>query len=52
MIVFMLGSVMCGTANSITELALYRAVQGIGGGALIPIAFAIMFDTVPLEKAG
>lgn len=52
MIVFMLGSVMCGTANSITELALYRAVQGIGGGALIPIAFAIMFDTVPLEKRG
>lgn len=52
MIVFMLGSVLCGTASSITELALYRAVQGVGGGALIPIAFAIMFDTVPLEKRG
>jgi EmrB/QacA subfamily drug resistance transporter len=51
-IVFMLGSALCGTANSITELALYRAVQGIGGGALVPIAFTIMFDAVPLEKRG
>ncbi|MFC5530068.1 MDR family MFS transporter [Cohnella yongneupensis] len=51
-IVFMLGSVMCGTANSITELAIYRAIQGIGGGALVPIAFTIMFDAVPLETRG
>ncbi len=36
----------------ITELAIYRAIQGIGGGALIPIAFTIMFDAVPLEKRG
>src|SRR6478752_5813730 len=32
-IVFMAGSALCGTAESITELALYRAIQGIGGGA-------------------
>lgn len=51
-IVFMLGSALCGTAGSITELAIYRAIQGIGGGALIPIAFTIMFDAVPLEKRG
>ncbi|BBH20390.1 MFS transporter [Paenibacillus baekrokdamisoli] len=52
MIVFMLGSALCGTATSITELAIYRAIQGIGGGALVPIAFTIMFDAVPLEKRG
>jgi EmrB/QacA subfamily drug resistance transporter len=52
LIVFMLGSVLCGTANSITELAVYRAIQGIGGGALVPIAFTIMFDAVPLEQRG
>src|SRR5690242_1009472 len=34
---FLLGSVLCGTANSIVELSIYRAIQGIGGGALIPI---------------
>ncbi|MFF2908234.1 MDR family MFS transporter [Paenibacillus sp. NPDC057934] len=51
-IVFMVGSALCGTASTITELAAYRAVQGIGGGALVPIAFAIMFDAVPLESRG
>jgi MFS family permease len=39
---FLLGSVLCGTANSIVELSIYRAIQGIGGGALIPIAFTIL----------
>jgi EmrB/QacA subfamily drug resistance transporter len=51
-IVFMCGSALCGTAHSITELALYRAVQGIGGGALVPIAFTIMLDAVPVEMRG
>jgi EmrB/QacA subfamily drug resistance transporter len=51
-IVFMIGSVLCGTAHSITELAVYRAIQGFGGGALVPIAFTIMFDAVPLETRG
>ncbi|CAH1194222.1 Multidrug resistance protein 3 [Paenibacillus auburnensis] len=51
-IVFMAGSALCGTADTITQLAAYRAVQGIGGGALVPIAFAIMYDAVPLEMRG
>jgi EmrB/QacA subfamily drug resistance transporter len=51
-LVFMLGSVLCGTANSIVELSIYRAVQGIGGGALVPIAFTIMFDAVTPENRG
>ncbi|WP_337926653.1 MDR family MFS transporter [Paenibacillus caui] len=51
-IVFMIGSALCGTATSIVELSLYRAIQGIGGGALVPIAFTIMFDAVPPESRG
>ncbi|MFC5702839.1 MDR family MFS transporter [Cohnella faecalis] len=51
-IMFMIGSALCGTAHSITELAIYRAIQGIGGGALVPIAFTIMFDAVPPENRG
>ncbi|GAA3329950.1 hypothetical protein GCM10020331_080500 [Ectobacillus funiculus] len=39
-------------ADSIVQLSIYRAIQGIGGGALIPIAFTIMFDTVPVEQRG
>lgn len=51
-LMFMLGSILCGTADSIVQLSIYRAVQGIGGGALVPIAFTIMFDAVPAESRG
>ncbi|WP_339274875.1 MDR family MFS transporter [Paenibacillus sp. FSL W8-0426] len=51
-LVFMLGSALCGTATSIVELTMYRAVQGIGAGALVPIAFTIMFDVVAPEARG
>ncbi|MFD0695074.1 MDR family MFS transporter [Paenibacillus sp. GCM10027628] len=51
-IVFMAGSALCGTAASMTQLIIYRAIQGIGGGALMPITFAIIFDIFPPEKRG
>jgi EmrB/QacA subfamily drug resistance transporter len=50
--VFLAGSILCGTADTITELSIYRAIQGLGAGALIPIAFTIMFETVPVEQRG
>ncbi|HEU5138655.1 MAG TPA: MDR family MFS transporter [Bacillales bacterium] len=50
--VFLLGSILSGTADSITQLSIYRAVQGIGGGAMMPIAFAIIFDVFPAEQRG
>lgn len=49
---FLLGSVLCGTAQTMDQLALFRAIQGIGGGALMPIAFTIIFDVVPQDRAG
>ncbi|MGG0655267.1 MDR family MFS transporter [Rummeliibacillus pycnus] len=49
---FMIGSILCGTAQSIEQLSIYRAIQGIGGGALIPITFTIMFDIFPPESRG
>jgi len=52
LILFMAGSVLCGTAETITQLSIYRAIQGVGGGALVPIAFTIMFDLFPPEKRG
>ncbi|MED4782230.1 MDR family MFS transporter [Brevibacillus choshinensis] len=52
LVVFLFGSILCGTANSIVELSIYRAIQGIGGGALMPIAFTIIFDVFPPEKRG
>ncbi|MBL0386550.1 MFS transporter [Tumebacillus sp. ITR2] len=52
LIVFLLGSILCGTATSLVQLSIYRAIQGIGGGALMPIAFTIIFDVIPMESRG
>ncbi|RIE04587.1 DHA2 family efflux MFS transporter permease subunit [Cohnella faecalis] len=41
--VFLLGSALCGTAQSIDQLIFYRVVQGIGSGAIFPISFSIIF---------
>ncbi|WHY74043.1 MDR family MFS transporter [Fictibacillus enclensis] len=49
---FILGSVLCGMADTMTQLSLYRAIQGVGGGALMPIAFTIIFDIFPVEQRG
>jgi EmrB/QacA subfamily drug resistance transporter len=51
-LVFMLGSVLCGMAESIVQLSVYRAVQGIGAGAMVSIAFTIMFDVVAPKDRG
>ncbi|MTH53981.1 DHA2 family efflux MFS transporter permease subunit [Bacillus mangrovi] len=50
--VFILGSALCGIAQDIVQLSIFRAIQGIGGGALLPIAFTIVFDIFPPEKRG
>jgi EmrB/QacA subfamily drug resistance transporter len=52
LVIFMIGSALCGTAQSMTQLIIYRAIQGIGGGALMPIVFTIIFDIFPPEKRG
>ncbi|GAA3322625.1 hypothetical protein GCM10020331_043240 [Ectobacillus funiculus] len=41
--IFLIGSALCGLAQTIEQLSIYRAIQGIGGGALMPIAFTIIF---------
>jgi EmrB/QacA subfamily drug resistance transporter len=46
-VVFVIGSMLCGIAHSIYELAAYRALQGIGAGGLMSLAFAIVGDVVP-----
>ncbi len=52
LVVFLLGSALSGLAQSIEQLSIYRAIQGIGGGALMPIAFTIVFDIFPPEQRG
>ena len=50
--IFVVGSVLCGIATNIYELAAYRAVQGIGAGGLLSLAFAIIGDLVPPRARG
>jgi EmrB/QacA subfamily drug resistance transporter len=52
LVLFMIGSALCGTSTTMTQLIIYRAIQGLGGGALMPITFAIIFDIFPPEKRG
>jgi EmrB/QacA subfamily drug resistance transporter len=51
-VVFVAGSMLCGQVHSIYELAVWRAVQGLGAGGLMSLAFAIIGDVVsPRERA-
>jgi EmrB/QacA subfamily drug resistance transporter len=44
---FTVASALCGVATSLPELVVFRAVQGIGGGLLIPVGMAMMFRAYP-----
>jgi EmrB/QacA subfamily drug resistance transporter len=45
--VFVAGSMLCGLADSMYQLAAFRALQGIGAGGLMSLALAIIGDIVP-----
>ena len=51
-ITFIVGSVGCGIAQSMSFLVMSRGVQGIGGGGLMSMAFVIIADTVPPRERG
>ncbi|WP_395345597.1 MDR family MFS transporter [Levilactobacillus parabrevis] len=48
--VFIVGSAMSGLANSMPVLIFWRAIQGIGAGALLPVSMTIIADIYSLEK--
>lgn len=45
--VFTAASALCGLADSLTALTVFRIVQGIGGGLLTPVGMAMLFRTFP-----
>jgi len=49
---FMLGSVLCGTASTMNQLIIYRAIQGAGAASLMANTFTILADLFPPADRG
>ena len=50
MILFLMGSVLCGLAKDMTQLILARGLQGIGAGGIMPLAFILIGQMFTLEE--
>ncbi len=48
--IFLVGSVLCGMAHTMTELIVCRAIQGLGAGGIAPITLTIIGDLFSLEQ--
>ncbi len=51
-IIFLIGSALCGISQNMTQLILFRAVQGLGGGGLMVSTQAVIGDIVPPRERG
>lgn len=47
---FVAGSMLCGVAQSMPQLILFRALQGLGAGGIIPITYTIVGDLFKIEQ--
>jgi len=50
MVLFLIGSLLCGTAATMPALVFARIVQGLGAGGLLPLVFTIIGDSFSLEQ--
>lgn len=49
-IIFIIGSSLCGFAQNMEQLIIFRAIQGIGAGGILPSTMTIIADVYPFEK--
>jgi len=49
-VLFLIGSALCGQAQNMTELIAFRAIQGLGAGGLLPVTFTIIGDLFTFEQ--
>lgn len=52
LILFLVGSALCGAARSFEQLVLFRALQGLGAGGVMPISVTLVGDIFTLEERG
>ena len=51
-VIFLLGSALCGAATTFEQLVFFRALQGIGAGGVMPISVTLVGDIYTLEERG
>ena len=51
-VIFLAGSALCGTAQNMWELVIFRAVQGVGAGGLFPLTLAMVGMIIPPRDRG
>jgi EmrB/QacA subfamily drug resistance transporter len=51
-VLFLAGSVLCGLSRTMTQLILFRAIQGLGGGGLMVTSQAVVGDIIPPRDRG
>ena len=49
---FTIASVLCGLAQSLGQIVVFRVLQGMFGAALVPLSQAVMYDIYPVEQRG
>jgi EmrB/QacA subfamily drug resistance transporter len=50
--IFLVGSALCGAAQNMTELVVFRGLQGLGAGGLFPLSLAVIGSIVPPRDRG
>jgi EmrB/QacA subfamily drug resistance transporter len=51
-VIFLIGSALCGISQNLTELIVFRGIQGLGGGGLIVTTIAVVGDIFPPRQRG
>ncbi len=51
-VIFLIGSALCGLSQTMTHLILFRAIQGFGGGGLMVTTQAVVADIIPPRERG
>lgn len=52
LLIYLVGSVLCGLAWSIPSLVCFRAIQALGAGPLFPLSMAILYEVFPIQQRG